>query len=77
LHAIISKPRLLLLDEPTASLDKGYKTRVLELILGLKAEGAAMIGVFHDRDALIALSDTRYDLTRGAYCDPAEKEAIL
>ena len=71
LHAVITKPRLLLLDEPTASLDKGYKTRILRMILDLKAEGAAMIGVFHDRDALLTLSDTRYDLVRGAYCDPA------
>jgi len=69
LRAIITKPRLLLLDEPTASLDKGYKERIMEMILALKAEGTAMIGVFHDRDALLALSDTRYDLVRGNYCD--------
>jgi alpha-D-ribose 1-methylphosphonate 5-triphosphate synthase subunit PhnL len=76
LHAVITKPRLLLLDEPTASLDKGYKTRILRMILDLKAEGAAMIGVFHDRDALLALSDTRYDLVRGAYCDPADRDPV-
>jgi len=69
IHAIITRPRLLLLDEPTASLDKGYKDRIMEMILALKAEGTAMIGVFHDRDALLALSDTRYDLACGAYCD--------
>jgi alpha-D-ribose 1-methylphosphonate 5-triphosphate synthase subunit PhnL len=74
LHAVITKPRLLLLDEPTASLDKGYKTRILRMILDLKAEGTAMIGVFHDRDALLALSDTRYDLVRGGYCDPADND---
>jgi len=69
LHAIITKPRMLLLDEPTASLDKGYKERIMEMILSLKAEGTAMIGVFHDRDALFALSDSRYDLIKGEYCD--------
>jgi len=69
LHAIITKPRLLLLDEPTASLDKGYKERIMEMILALKAEGTAMIGVFHDRDALLSLSDTRFDFVRGAYCE--------
>jgi alpha-D-ribose 1-methylphosphonate 5-triphosphate synthase subunit PhnL len=67
LHAIITKPRLLLLDEPTASLDTGYKNRIMEMILGLKAEGTAMVGVFHDRDALLALADRRYDLVRGGY----------
>jgi alpha-D-ribose 1-methylphosphonate 5-triphosphate synthase subunit PhnL len=68
LHAIISKPRLLLLDEPTASLDRGYKERIMEMILALKAEGTAMVGVFHDRDALLGLSDSRYDLAAGGYC---------
>ena len=75
LHAIITKPRLLLLDEPTASLDRGYKERIMEMILTLKAQGTAMIGVFHDRDALLALSDTRYDLIRLAYCGVDENES--
>ena len=73
LRAIITKPRLLLLDEPTASLDKGYKESIMEMILELKAEGSAMIGVFHDRDALLELSDTRYDLMRGTYCGIEEQ----
>ena len=75
LHAIITKPRLLLLDEPTASLDRGYKERIMEMILALKACGTAMIGVFHDRDALLALSDVRYDLIRGTYCGVDENES--
>jgi alpha-D-ribose 1-methylphosphonate 5-triphosphate synthase subunit PhnL len=68
-HALITKPRLVLLDEPTASLDRGHKEKVITMIQALKAEGAAMIGVFHDRDALHALADARYDLVRGEYCD--------
>lgn len=68
LRAIIWKPRLLLLDEPTASLDRAYKERIMEMIRDLKQGGTAMVGVFHDRDALLGLSDSRYDLTRGAYC---------
>jgi alpha-D-ribose 1-methylphosphonate 5-triphosphate synthase subunit PhnL len=67
-RALITKPRLLLLDEPTASLDRGHKEKVIHMIQTLKAEGAAMIGVFHDRDALLALADARYDLARGEYC---------
>jgi alpha-D-ribose 1-methylphosphonate 5-triphosphate synthase subunit PhnL len=61
LRAIITKPRFLLLDEPTASLDSGYKNKIMDMILELKGEGTAMIGVFHDRDALAVLSDARYD----------------
>ncbi|MCX7709155.1 MAG: phosphonate C-P lyase system protein PhnL [Clostridia bacterium] len=62
IHAIISKPRMLLLDEPTASLDPNTKNEVVSLILELKKEGTAMIGVFHDHDTMIRLADKQYDL---------------
>jgi alpha-D-ribose 1-methylphosphonate 5-triphosphate synthase subunit PhnL len=43
------KPRpLLLLDEPTASLDAANTEVVLEMIEEARARGAAIIGVFHD-----------------------------
>ena len=46
--AMIKRPRLLLLDEPTASLDNASKLKVRTLIEQLKAEGTTMLGIFHD-----------------------------
>ena len=46
---------ILLLDEPTASLDPGNAAIVVELIREAKARGAAIVGIFHDsavRDAV-------------------------
>jgi len=43
------KPRpLLLLDEPTASLDVDNAQTVIELIREASARGAAIVGIFHD-----------------------------
>ncbi len=39
---------VLLLDEPTASLDSGNRMRVLELIGEAQRRGSAIVGVFHD-----------------------------
>ena len=39
---------ILLLDEPTASLDSENRRRVLELVEEARAAGSAVIGVFHD-----------------------------
>lgn len=39
---------VLLLDEPTASLDARNRSRVLELIGEVQMQGSAIIGVFHD-----------------------------
>lgn len=46
-RALIRPPRLLLLDEPTASLDAGARVALVARLHELKAAGVAMIGVFH------------------------------
>ena len=46
---------ILLLDEPTASLDEGNRDTVMAMINEARERGAAIVGIFHDekvRDAL-------------------------
>ncbi|SUG35404.1 glutamine transport ATP-binding protein GlnQ [Salmonella enterica subsp. arizonae] len=40
---------ILLLDEPTASLDDNNSAAVVALITEAKARGAAIVGIFHDK----------------------------
>jgi len=47
-HAMVTHPRLLMLDEPTASLDDKTKILVRDMLEKLKAKGTSMIGIFHD-----------------------------
>ena len=54
---------VMLLDEPTASLDERNRQVVLELINEAKAGGAALIGIFHDRAAREAVADRHLDMT--------------
>ena len=46
---IVARP-LLLLDEPTASLDGGNRDVVAELLQEARAAGTAVLGIFHDDD---------------------------
>ncbi|MCL1803466.1 MAG: ATP-binding cassette domain-containing protein [Eubacteriaceae bacterium] len=62
IYGIITKPRLLLLDEPTASLDPVSKASVLELIKELKSEGSAILGVFHDYASMQLVADYSYHI---------------
>ncbi|MGL4346370.1 MAG: phosphonate C-P lyase system protein PhnL [Cellulosilyticaceae bacterium] len=64
-RAMVKHPRLLLLDEPTASLDQGSKVKVRELIERLKAEGTTMMGIFHDIEFMEGLCDTTYNMQAG------------
>jgi len=57
---------LLLMDEPTASLDAANRSVVIELIEERKARGATIVGIFHDREVREAVGDTTVDVTRFA-----------
>ncbi|MEA9976507.1 phosphonate C-P lyase system protein PhnL [Pseudomonas sp. 10B1] len=57
---------VMLLDEPTASLDDTNRQVVLELMQEAKAAGAALIGIFHDRTAREAVADRHLDMTPSA-----------
>lgn len=54
---------VLLLDEPTASLDKANRDTVLELIVEAKARGTALVGIFHDVDVRDAAADRQIDVS--------------
>lgn len=55
---------VMLLDEPTASLDEANAAVVLELIDEAKAAGSALIGIFHDRAIREAVADRYLDMTQ-------------
>lgn len=61
-RAVSWKPRLLLLDEPTASLDKDSVAIVLEILKELREEGTTMIGIFHDTAVMQSITDSVYTL---------------
>ncbi len=64
-RALIQPKRLLLLDEPTASLDVAARAALVQRLKDLKASGTAMIGVFHHPGDVADLIDFEIDLTPG------------
>lgn len=61
-RAFIVRPRLMILDEPTASLDRRTTDAVIELLLDMKRQGTTMVGVFHDWEVMEKLSDRILEL---------------
>lgn len=55
---------LLLLDEPTASLDAANRDVVIEMIREKKNAGAGLIAIVHDDDVRNAIADTIVDIKR-------------
>jgi alpha-D-ribose 1-methylphosphonate 5-triphosphate synthase subunit PhnL len=65
-RGFIARYPLLLLDEPTASLDAANRAVVVDLIREAKAEGASFLGIFHDEAVRNAVADRVVDVTRFA-----------
>lgn len=59
--------RLMLLDEPTASLDPGARENVCAMIERAKAQGVAMVAIFHDMAVVERLADIRVEVQRKAF----------
>jgi len=65
-RAVAQRPRLLLMDEPTASLDQESKRLVQELILELKRQGSSIVVVSHDWQTFNQITDRVLRLDQGS-----------
>ncbi len=62
-RGFITHHPVLLLDEPTASLDAANRAVVVDMIGQKKREGVAMLGIFHDEEVRAAVADIIVDVT--------------
>jgi alpha-D-ribose 1-methylphosphonate 5-triphosphate synthase subunit PhnL len=62
-HGFISSLPILLLDEPTASLDTANRAIVVELIGEKKRQGVAMVAIVHDDEIRHLIADRIIDVT--------------
>ena len=65
-RGFITDHPVLLLDEPTASLDAKNRQVVIEMIAEKKRAGVALLGIFHDQDVRDEVADAIIDVTRFA-----------
>ncbi|MBC7445312.1 MAG: phosphonate C-P lyase system protein PhnL [Polaromonas sp.] len=61
-HGLIAGHPVLLLDEPTASLDADNRRVVVELICAARERGAAVVGIFHDDEVRQAVASNCLDV---------------
>ncbi len=63
-RGFITDHKVLLLDEPTASLDATNRAVVVKMIRQKKEAGVAMLGIFHDEEVREAVADRIFDVTQ-------------
>lgn len=65
-QAILKKPKLILLDEPTNGIDSDGIQILEELLWRLKEEGSTIVVTSHDRDFLDAVTSQCYEMKEGS-----------
>ncbi|MCO6184640.1 phosphonate C-P lyase system protein PhnL [Rhizobium sp. L1K21] len=63
-RGFITSHSILLLDEPTASLDAQNRDVVIEMIEEKKRAGTALLGIFHDEDVRTRIADHVIDVSK-------------
>lgn len=64
-RALMAKPRLLMLDEPSLGLAPNIVREVLQVVVGLRERGVAILLVEQNARAALAVSDRAYVLEMG------------
>lgn len=62
-RGFITDHPILLLDEPTASLDQKNREVVIQMIEEKKQQGTALLGIFHDEDVRARVADRIVDVS--------------
>lgn len=64
-HCFVTDYPVILLDEPTASLDAENRQVVVELMREAMQRGAALVGIFHDTEVREAIGTHSFDMASG------------
>jgi branched-chain amino acid transport system ATP-binding protein len=75
-RALALKPRLLLLDEPTAGMNPTETAEMQALVAGLKAEGLTILLIEHKLDMVMQLSDRVVVMDEGRKISEGTGEAV-
>lgn len=70
-------PRLLLLDEPTASLDPGHRLAVMQLLRDLAVNGIGIVIALHDLNDALHFADHVVLLKQGCRHSAGKPEIVL
>jgi iron complex transport system ATP-binding protein len=76
-RALAQRPRLLLLDEPTAFLDLGHQAHVLDRVRALADAGLCVVMVLHDPNLAAGWSDRALLMREGALVAEGAAREVL
>ncbi|MFF0107283.1 ABC transporter ATP-binding protein [Streptomyces hirsutus] len=76
-RALVTEPRLLLLDEPVSALDSANRVQILRILKGLRADGVALVFISHDLGSVAGTADRIAVLYRGELVETGTARDVI
>jgi ABC-type glutathione transport system ATPase component len=76
-RALVTDPRLLILDEPVSALDSANRVQILELLRELADPSVALLFISHDLGSVAGITDRVLVLYRGRIVEAGATETVI
>ncbi|MFI6874006.1 ABC transporter ATP-binding protein [Streptomyces sp. NPDC050400] len=76
-RALVTEPRVLILDEPVSALDSANRVQILEILKDLRADGVALVLISHDLGSVAGVADRIAVLYRGELVETGTAHDIV
>ncbi|MFF0516626.1 ABC transporter ATP-binding protein [Streptomyces sp. NPDC004250] len=76
-RALVTEPRLVILDEPVSALDSANRVQVLEILKELRATEVALVFISHDLGSVAGIADRIAVLYRGELVETGTAHDVI
>jgi ABC-type glutathione transport system ATPase component len=76
-RALVTEPKLIMLDEPVSALDSSNRVLVLEILKGLRESGVGLVFISHDLGSVAGLTDRIAVLYQGELVEVGPARDII
>lgn len=76
-RALITEPKLVILDEPVSALDSANRVQILEILKELRASGVALVFISHDLGSVAGIADRIAVLYQGEFVEVGPSREIV
>jgi ABC-type glutathione transport system ATPase component len=76
-RALVTEPKLIMLDEPVSALDSSNRVQVLEILKGLREAGVGLVFISHDLGSVAGLTDRIAVLYQGELVEAGPTRSII
>jgi ABC-type glutathione transport system ATPase component len=76
-RALVTEPKLIMLDEPVSALDSANRVQVMEILKGLRQAGVGLVFISHDLGSVAGLTDRIAVLYQGELVEVGPTRKII